>query len=215
MAYGTNAPFGLRPRYMLSGATWNDQTSEYTIISGYGTSLFTGDPVQFLNTGGIGIAVGGVAGAQSTTLGVFMGCTYTLNNTYVFSPYWPGGTVPDNAGNAVAYIADDPNIVYDIQCSSIVNANTANPNIAVADIGLNSNFAVGGTGNPAAGSTLSGQSAYYLSFEGLTPGTSATLNLKLLRFTPDPRNLPAQNFNNALVIINNHQLKGGTGTAGV
>jgi hypothetical protein len=213
MSYGINAPFGLRPTYTLNGGTWNNQTSDYQIISGYGTSLFQGDPVTFLNTGGIGIAVGGNAGAQGPTLGVFMGCTYLLNGTYVYAPYWPAGTVPDNAGNATAYIVDDPNVVFDIQVAS--NAAAANPTIVQANMGLNANFSVGGVGNPAAGSTVTGQSAYYLVFETLTPGTSASLNLKLLRFTPNPRNVPGANFNNALVIINNHQLKGGTGTAGV
>lgn len=213
MSYGINAPVGLRPTYMLSGATWNEQTSDYQIISAYGTSLYTGDPVTFVNTGGIGIAVGGAAGAQGPTLGVFMGCEYLLNGTYVYAPYWPAGTVPDNGGNATAFIVDDPNVVFDIQVAS--SAAFANPTIIQANMGLNANFDVGGAGNPATGSTITGQSAYYLNYETLTPGTSATLNLKLLRFTPNPKNIPGANYNNALVIINNHQLKGGTGTAGV
>jgi hypothetical protein len=223
MAYGVNAPFGLQPRYMLNGATWNNQTSEYSIASGYATSLFTGDPVTMLNTGGIGIAVGGAAGSQGATLGVFWGCAYTLNGVYITAPFWSAGTVPDNAQNATAFIVDDPNTVFDIQVASTSSA--AHPTIAYANIGLNANFAVGGAGNPASGSTVSGLSAYYLAFESLSPGTSATLNLKLLRFTPNPNNQPdspsqpdpatKQDFNNALVVINNHILKGGTGTAGI
>jgi ABC-type transporter lipoprotein component MlaA len=97
---------------MLTGATWNNQTSDYQIISSYGTSLFQGDPVTFLNTGGIGIAVGGAAASQGPTLGVFMGCTYLLNGSYVYAPFWPAGTVPDNATNATAFVIDDPNVVF-------------------------------------------------------------------------------------------------------
>ena len=213
MSYGMNAPVGLRPTYMLSGATWNEQTSDYLIAPAYGTSLFTGDPVTWANTGTIAIGVGGNAGGQGPIMGVFMGCEYLLNGTYVYSPYWPAGTTPDNGTYATAFVVDDPNVVFDIQVAS--NAAFANPTIVQADMGLNANFVVAGVGNPAAGSTVTGQSAYYLIYETLTPGTSATLNLKLLRFTPNPTNIPGANYNNALVIINNHQYKGGTGTAGV
>lgn len=218
MSYGTNAPFGLQPRYMLTGATWNDQTSEYLIQSEYSTSLFTGDPVTWDATGTIQIATGGTAGSQGATLGVFMGCQYLLNNTFVYSPYWPAGTAVDNNGYATAFVVDDPNVLFDIQVAS--SANFAAPVIDQIDMGLNANFAIGGTGNPASGSIITGQSAYYLNYETLTPGTSATLNLKLIRFTPNPTNLqvpsnPTPAFNNALVLINNHVYKGGTGTAGV
>lgn len=213
MSYGINAPVGLRPTYMLSGATWNEQTNDYQIASGYGTSIFTGDPVIFTTTGTIILATGGNAGAQGATMGVFMGCQYELNGTFVYSPFWPAGTVPDNAANATAFVVDDPNVVFDIQVAS--NAAFANPTIVQTNMGLNANFTVAGVGNPAAGSTITGQSAYYLLYESLAPGTSATLNLKLLRFTPNPKNIPGANFNNALVLINNHLYKGGTGTAGI
>jgi hypothetical protein len=221
MSYGngTNTPNGLVPRQDITGSPWNGQTSQYNIISGYANNLFTGDPVTLLNTGGIGIAVGGAAAAQGPTVGVFMGCKYLLNNQYVFSPYWPTGTVPDNATNAVAFVVDDPNVLFDIQVSSTANP-LANPcTIVTANLGLNANFQVGnpngGTGNPAGGSTRTGVSAFYLNFESLTPGTSATLNLKVMAFTPVPGNVSGVNFNNALCLINNHILKGGTGTAGI
>lgn len=213
MSYGTNAPWGLRPRALLTGATFNNQTNQYQIASGYATSLFTGDPVQWANTGTVVVGTGGTAGAQTTSLGVFAGCEYTLNGVVVFSPYWPSGTVPDNGANATAFIIDDPNVLFDIQVASTAGAGA--PTIAQTNIGLNANYAVGGAGNPAAGSTITGQSAYFLSFETLTPGTSATLNLKLVQLTPVPGNNSGVSYNNALVLINNHFYKGGTGTAGI
>lgn len=213
MSYGTNAPVGLRPTYMLNGATWNEQTSDYFIAPAYGTSIYTGDPVIFAATGTIQLASGGNAGAQGPTLGVFMGCEYLYQNNYVYSPYWPAGVTPDNGTSATAFVVDDPNVLFDIQVAS--NAAFANPTIVQANMGQNANFSVAGVGNPASGSTITGQSAYYLVYETLTPGTSATLNLKLVKFTPNPNNIPGANYNNALVLINNHLYKGGTGTAGI
>jgi hypothetical protein len=66
--------------------------------------------------------------------------------------------------------------------------------------------------NPAAGNTISGQSGYYLDYSTLA--VTATLSLKLIRFTPVPGNIAGVVFNNALVKINNDIYNGGTGTAG-
>ena len=190
MSYGINAPVGLRPTYMLSGATWNEQTSDYLIALAYGTSIFTGDPVILATTGTIDRQLAEMLAVKAPIMGVFMGCEYVLNGTYVYSPFWPAGTSPDNGTYATAFVVDDPNVVFDIQVAS--NAAFANPTIVQTDMGLNANFAVAGVGNPAAGSTITGQSAYYFFMKALTPGTSATLNLKLLRFTPNPKIFQAQ-----------------------
>ena len=118
MAYGVNAPFGLRPLCSINGGSWTEKTNEYYISStiaanvttGYASSIYTGDPVVF-NTNYLQASVPFTAGtialynptyadaAPSTfsinpILGVFMGCEYTLpNGTLVKSPFWPGGTV--------------------------------------------------------------------------------------------------------------------------
>lgn len=213
MAYGKNAPFGLQPRRKLT----NDELvqNSYLIASGYATSLYTGDPVVVLADGTIGIGVAGTG-----ILGVFNGCQYTnALNQVVFSPFWTAATVTQGAVAATAFVYDDPNIVYDIQVS-----NTANvvPTFAATDINQNANFAVAAGGanlipqNPAAGSTVTGQSAYYLDFNSLN--TTATLSLKILGFTPVPGNGPSTvdlPYCNVEVLINNHVFKGGTGSAGV
>lgn len=207
MSYGVNAPQGLQPRTDLTGAAWNNQTNRYNIISAYGTNLFTGDPVTFDGNGGVAIGVAGAA-----ILGVFFGCEYLLNGTFVYSPFWPAGTTPDNGTNATAFIIDDPNVVFDIQVGTAVAAPT--PAVILSNIGANANFHSG------AGSTRSGQSGFYLDFAAIN--NTATDNLKILGFTPVPTNPTptvadgsAGSFNNALVIINNHIYKGGTGTAGI
>lgn len=105
MAYGVNAPFGLRPISSITGGSWTEKVNEYYISSttangittGYANPIFTGDPVVFntANTapvngvGGYLVTAGTIAvysprytdNAPSTfaaapILGVFMGCEY-------------------------------------------------------------------------------------------------------------------------------------------
>jgi hypothetical protein len=217
MAYGTNAPFGLQPRMTNTGAAWNGQTNTYSIASGYGTSIFQGDPIQ---TAAGFIVIGNTTGTANA--GVFMGCQYTdITNTPQFSPFWPANTVTLNGAPATAFVVDDPTILFDIQSmtsGAIGNTTT----VTQAQLGFNANFVLG------AGSTISGQSGAYL--DVTTIAATATLNLKIIRITPAFTNQPGligaapytggQNiaglrFNNVLVQLNNDIYKGGTGTLGV
>lgn len=239
MAYGTNAPFGLQPRMSNTGAPWNGQTNTYIIESGYGTNLFIGDPVAPLGNGSIGIGAAGTGIA-----GVFWGCQYQdPQGNFQFSPYWPANTVtynPGGSGNipATAFVVDDPSILFDIQVSSSI-APGAQPTVNLASLNANANFSVGGGAggivNPAGGSTVSGQSAYYLDASTITSGApSAAFSLKIIRVTPGftnqagnigtvaapvaytgGQNILGLLYNNVLVQINNDIYKGGTGTAGV
>ena len=61
MAYGQNAPFGLRPICSINGGSWTEKVNQYEIYASddgattYQTSIFTGDPVRW------GTSVGGTA----------------------------------------------------------------------------------------------------------------------------------------------------------
>ncbi len=199
MSYGTNSPQGFVPNYSSTGATWNQSTAQYDLLSGYATSIFNGDPVVTLASGGIGIGVAG-----SAILGVFQGCIYqTSTGNQTYSPYWVGGTVTFGANNAIAMVIDDPNVEFNIQAGVSGGGSNA---ISQSTIGLNANFAVG-TGNAA-----TGQSTTFLDLT--SAATTATLNCKILRLAAIPGNVFGLSFNNAIVTINNHQLKGGTGTLG-
>lgn len=246
MSYGTNAPFGLQPRQYLDGSLWTGQQSEYYIdTTNYAARyIYTGDPVQLTAGGGITSFVFNANGSinldgfndAGASIGAFFGCKYyDTSRTLQFSPYWGNFNIAPNT-NVIAYITDDPNILYDIQVSSDTSAST---NIAALKLGilaadLNGNYQLGmGSAaftnnatnvpnNPTSGSTISGQSAIYLDTVNADP-TVATLQLKIIRLTPRPGNVfyaaspgvGSGNFNNVLVLINNHAYKGGTGTAGV
>lgn len=236
MAYGTgtNAPWGLKPICYLNGALWNDQVGQYLIASGYtyntpgavvtATGLFTGDPVTLNANGTITIATAG-----SNCIGSFQGCRYIdSSGNAVFSKYWPSGATATSefGAYAVAFVADDPNILFDVQVSNALAFAEPNTNpvfLTQADLYANYNFSLvsGQNSNPQTGNTQSGLSGYYL--DRNTQATTATLNLKAIRFTPIPGNDPTTVgvststplYNNVLCLINNHVYKGGTGTAGV
>ncbi len=233
MAYGTNAPFGLQPRQYLTGATFNGQLSEYLINPAYATLIYSGDPVTMLNDGTIGRWSAGHACS-----GTFWGCKYTTaipnaQGNAAFSPIWGAPGVNNIAPNTfvTALIADDPTILYDVQASSSANAAAAATQLGVSQNNLNLNanlsLAVGPftdaivPQNPGSGSSISGQSGFYL--DTATISASANLLLKIVRLTPRPGNVfypantvgvAAGNFNNVICALNNNTFKGGTGTAG-
>lgn len=201
MAYGTNAPWGLQPYRYKNGAAWNGAQNLYYITSAYATSLFNGDPVTTLSDGSIGIAVAGAA-----CRGVFQGCKYTTTaGTYTVSPYWPASTTVLTGSTIEAMILDDPDMVFNMQETN--GAGAAGTPLALADRGLNINFYAG-----SGGSTRTGVSSF--SIDNATENTTATLNLKIIDLTPISNNVVGS-FANWLVVWNNHQFMGGTGTAGV
>ncbi len=147
MAYGKNAPFGLRPIMSNSGGSWTEKTTEYNIYvsadgtSSYATSIFTGDPVAWgtslaatpTTNGLVGTIVRwnpALASAAPSTftnvpiLGVFMGCEYqsVSDGRLKESPIWPASTQVIPGTTIKAYILDDPATIFDIQVSTSIAA---------------------------------------------------------------------------------------------
>jgi len=84
-------------------------TNSYTIASGLAANIYVGDAIKSTGTGkGITIAAAG-----NTMRGVFDGCSYTdSTGASIFSKSWVSGTV---ATNVVAYVYDDPDIIFSVQ----------------------------------------------------------------------------------------------------
>jgi hypothetical protein len=214
MAYGVNAPFGLRPLSSINGGSWTEKTNTYYIsapadgVATYGTSIFTGDPVIWnpvlANQGGGTIARYGFntdanAGTNAVSIvGVFMGCEYTLpTGILVKAPYWPAATAVMPGSKITALVIDDPSAVFDIQVSTWTNV-LDDARFPYGLMGGNFGLGLGGGGanlvpnNPAAGSTRTGQSGAYLAkvFTANNPAhTVITLPLKVIGYTNDPNNL--------------------------
>lgn len=196
MSYGNNSPWGLQPVRYLNGANWEDQMSTYQFASGYNTNLFRQDPAAAAANGVVAIAT---AGDGNALIGAFMGFQWVDATTgqVIFSDRWIAGTVTQNSLPVTAFIADDPNIIFNMQ----VTAGTTT--ILTADLLRNVSL-VAGTGS--AYTNLSGWS-----LNQTTIGAGATKQMKILRFVPtvDGTNISGLVFNNVECLINNHYFKAG------
>jgi len=160
----TNAKFGLRPIGKLGSSVNNTGTTEYDILTGTTGSIFSGDPVKMVNTGGIAVAAAG-----DLLLGVFQGCKFTNSSgEVIFSPFWPTLTA---SSDAVAFVVDDPDATFEIQSA-------ATGSVVQTVVGLNADIVY------AAGSTVNGRSNVDLS------GTMATgtAQCRIIGFSNDPEN---------------------------
>jgi hypothetical protein len=176
-----DAPSGARPLRHNSGGTI--RTKEYKIASGSSTSIFTGDFVKLLSTGYIDVAAAG-----NRILGVFAGVKYTASDgTPKFAKYWPASTATLGSADAIAYVYDDPNIVFAIQGDG-ADAFTQIGNLAII--------------LATAGSTTTGQSKMELDTSDIGSGTA---NLRILGLVDDPKNEWGTNAEQE-VLIYEHEL---------
>ena len=160
-----DAPFGFVPVKMQGGAPFSGGQTEYIIASGASGNMFTGDLIMLANTGSVIVATAGV----TNIIGVFNGCFYTdSNGKPQYAKYWPNGT---SASDAVAFVVDDPNVIFEAQ--------EDDSSLALADIGQNNNFVA------TAGSTTTGRSGHEIDGSDTTDGAA---NLRIVAKSTDPSN---------------------------
>ena len=183
--------FGLIPSGALGGTAAAGGQNKYKIDSGYGSSIYLGQPVQYDTAGGAndnpGYIINGQDAITRPTIGVFNGCFYTdaTTNKPTFSSYFPRTTAPANSEDVDAFIIDNPLQQYNVQLDTRLGANA---DAAQAEMGKTFGLTVSanGAGSAASGSTLSGQSN-----SQLTVGTASNAvanQWRLLRSAEDPEN---------------------------
>ena len=179
-----DTPFGFSPARYLSGAPYNGAVNVYSTASGDTTAIFIGDPVKLSGTGQIinGQTYTDVAQAATTNtvVGIVVG---VLPETRDSTVHREASTVRR------ILVADDPNIVFEIQEVSGGTSLTAN------DIGLNTPFVVG-TGNATTG--LSG-----VELNNAGEATTNTLDAKIVGLVNREDNEVGENAK-WYVRLNNH-----------
>jgi hypothetical protein len=178
-----DAAFGFIPVRHMSGNA--PRTNQYTITSGLAENIFSGD-LCIITSGGV---VTPHSATEVNNIGVFAGVSYTASDgSYVYSEYWPTGTV---ATDIIAYVYDDPYTVFRVQSAG---------SPAQTNIGNCADVVAG------AGSTTTGQSGFEIS--GTMAAGAATCKLIALVETPDN----AFGANAVMeVLINEHLLKDSAG----
>ena len=180
-----DTPFGLKPVQHRNGAPYNGAFRTYSVAAGYGTALMIGDPVILAGTSQTlnGRTLSDVqrAATGGVVSGVIVGVKADTQDSLV---YRAASTLRE------VYVADDPDLLFEIQEVSGGTALTAN------DAGLNCDFVV------AAGSTATGKSGVEL--DNSTEATTATLDLHIVGLVARDDNAIGEHAK-WLVSINRHQ----------
>ena len=162
-------PYGARPIGTTSAAgSFTGLVRHLPIITTYGTAIFNGDFVKLVANGTIE-KDGGTATLAS--IGIFMGCSYTdpTSGQKTFSDQWPASNA---ATDAVAYVLDDPNVVFQMQADEAMNT---------TDRGLNCDVI------QTAGSTSIGKSKNAI--DGDSCAATLTLPLRIIDWVDGPKSL--------------------------
>ena len=162
-------PYGARPIGTLSASgSFTAKVRQLPIASGYGTAIMNGDFVKIVADGDIELDNGTTS---LTTCGIFVGCSYTpsTTNQKTFNTQWPASTV---ASDAMAFVIDDPNVVFQMQADGEMETADRGMNLAVI-------YAIGSTAIGKSKSKIDASSV----------AATATLPLRLLDFVDGPDSL--------------------------
>ena len=190
----TASPYGLKAVNHIGGTPYAGSTRLLPIANGYASNIYNGSIVSIVVGGTVemvtvtGNGGGGTAAAfPAGTIGVFVGCTYSdpVTGNLTFSQYWPSGTA---AGDAQAYIVDDPDVVFMAQ---------ANGAVTQADLGQNTHLAAvqsTTTGTIPAGNSNTAVTA--------TTATTAAFAFRVVDFVDSPTSAVGDAFTDLLVKFN-------------
>ena len=133
----TSAPFGLRP-VGTTGGEYTGGFRQYPILSSYSTRICYGDVVK-LNDDGSTVTIQKDTGTSAATpIGIFLGCRFIDVSTsqLTFSQQWSGAAHT----SGMAYVADDPNILFAVQADGTVNDDDLGANVELEQTASSSTF---------------------------------------------------------------------------
>ena len=194
-----NKVTGLSPVKYLNGADWDERGSVYSILTTEGNLLSVGDPMKLGGTAINGVPSVVQATAGATAVGVLMAVGTNPNGPFINPNNLAVTQAP--ATKPVAYyalVADDPNIIFEIQEGG------AGANLLDTDVGQNADFVA------AAAATGTFVSGFYL--DNNAHDTTSTRNLKILRLAPRVDNALGL-YAKWWVLLNNHSFR--TGVTGI
>ena len=198
----TKAFRGFVPARMIGGAYNNEAVTDMISLTSTGMTgtptynIFTGDPVVM--PGANLATISPYIAATLKASGIFMGCQYVENGEQKFSRYWNGGT---SATDIKFFVITDPDQTYYIQASL---------SLSVAELLPVKNYNVTVSSTASSGSTVTGQSSYYL--DGAS-GTEATGAVRVIGKAKYPDEKDSDAYPIVEVWINQHRDRYVTATA--
>jgi hypothetical protein len=198
----TKAFRGFIPARMKGGGYNNGAVTDMITLTSTGmagsptNSIFTGDPVVM--PGANFATISPYIAATLKASGVFMGCQYVENGEQKFSRYWNGGT---SATDIKFFVITNPEQAYYIQASLSLSA---------AELLIVKNYNVTVSSTASSGSTVTGQSSYYL--DGAS-GTEATAAVRVIGKAKYPDEKDSDAYPIVECWINQHRDRYVTATA--
>ena len=198
----TKAFRGFIPARKIGGNYNNEAVTDMISLTSTGmtgsptNNIFTGDPVVM--PGANFTTISPYIAATLKASGIFMGCQYVENGEQKFSRYWNGGT---SATDIKFFVITDPDQTYYIQASL---------SLSVAELLPVKNYNVTVSSTASSGSTVTGQSSYYL--DGAS-GTEATGAVRVIGKAKYPDEKDSDAYPIVEVWINQHRDRYVTATA--
>lgn len=196
MAYPTvDKPYGFQPINRIGGNPYAGSTRLVPIASTAGLSdaaMFDGDLVELTSGGVCRVVASGSAAPQA--LGVCVGVQYTNSmGQTVQAQYAPAGS-----SNAVAYVVDDPTVLFKV---ASVSGTTVIAGMGRTAVGQNSSVVLN------AGIAATGDSQQAIS---TTTNTTNTLPIRIVDVVPETATA-ADTYVEFVVKINTHTYNNTTG----
>ena len=135
----TSAPFGLRPVGTLGGE-YTGGFRQYPILSSYSTRICMGDIVKLVDGGSTTTIEKDTGTSAATPIGIFLGCRFIDVSTsqLTFSQQWSGAAHTEG----MAYVADDPNILFALQADGTVNDDDLGANVELDQTASRATFGI-------------------------------------------------------------------------
>ena len=177
----TAAPYGFRPVGLLGGGDWSSSIRHIKIASAYGTAIFYGDAVKL---GAAGTIEKDAGTTTMTPCGIFVGCRYTdpTTNQPTYAQQWTASVA---ASDAMAYVIDDPNVVFQAQGDATLAQTALGNNVAVVQ---------------TAGSTSIGTSKNAI--DSSTIAVTKTLPVRILGFVDGPNQAVGDTYTDVICKFN-------------
>lgn len=177
----TAAPYGAVPIGTLSSAgSFTGRTRQIGIASGYTQTLFYGDFVKLVTAGTVELDAGT---ATLTPIGIFLGCSYSnAEGQKLFSKKWPASQV---SSDAVAYVLDDPFVLFQMQADDTLAVSSRGANTAVVQ--TDGNTTIGMSKNAVDASEIA---------------NTNTLPLRIIDFVDGPDSAAGDTYTDVICMFN-------------
>lgn len=191
-----DASFGLRPVRYRNGAPWNGQCRQYYVPASDNVAIFIGDCVVHVGDSNdneiFGCPPGSLLEVTRATAGDTPGTGTLITGVVVGVVPVTADSLPYRAASTerILLVADDPDIIFEIQADGTVTADTMGLNAVLIDTN--------------SGSTVTGRSGTELDTTSDTPAADASNQLLILGLAKKPNNDLASANPILEVLINAH-----------